>query len=428
MNITDNTIASASPLAACIGLDWGDKQHAFSLAAADANQVEEGQVIHKPESLHAWLEELQNRFQGRPVALALEAGRTSLLHVLAQYPWLEIYQVNPLTSSRYSKAFTVSGAKDDQPDAATLLELVRLHRHKLTRWQPAPEQIHLLDTLVRMRRGWVDQRAQCLTQLKQLLKGYFPQALELIGERLDSLLALAFLSRWPELIDLKAARPSTVRSFYYRHNVRRPETVDKRLELIKNAVALTTNSVVLQTSRMQLKLLVNLLETYNSHIEECGQQIASTFKAHEDAPLFRELPGAGPALAPRLLAAFGEDRGRYDSPASMQKQVGVAPVREKSGNQLYTHWRWQSPIFLRQTFVEWAGQSVIWSSWAAHFYKRMKDRGKKHHVILRALAFKWIRVLWKCWQTRTPYNEEVYLQSLKRRKSPNLPPENRVKE
>jgi hypothetical protein len=101
--------------------------------------------------------------------------------------------------------------------------------------------------------------------------------------------------------------------------------------------------------------------------------------------------------------------------------VGVAPVKEKSGSQLYTHWRWRSPVFLRQTFIEWAGQTVTWSSWARHYYERMKAEKKKHHVILRALAFKWIRILWKCWQTRVPYSEATYLRSLQKRKSPNLP-------
>jgi hypothetical protein len=91
-------------------------------------------------------------------------------------------------------------------------------------------------------------------------------------------------------------------------------------------------------------------------------------------------------LAPRLLAGFGSDRSRYGDAASMQKYVGVAPVKEKSGSQLYTHWRWRSPVFLRQTFIEWAGQTVIWSSWAAHYYERMKAKKKKHHVILRALG------------------------------------------
>jgi hypothetical protein len=102
----------------------------------------------------------------------------------------------------------------------------------------------------------------------------------------------------------------------------------------------------------------------------------------------------------------------------LQKHAGVAPVREKSGNQLWTHWRWQPPVFLRQTFVEWAGQTVVYCPWAGRYYERVKNKGKKHAAILRALAFKWIRILWKCWQDRRPYDQAAYLKQLRHRKSP----------
>jgi transposase len=139
------------------------------------------------------------------------------------------------------------------------------------------------------------------------------------------------------------------------------------------------------------------------------------------AALFKALPGAGPALAPRLAVAFGTDRTRYPNAESFQKYVGVAPVREKSGGQLWTHWRWQAPVFTRQSLVEWAGQTVIWCQWAKRYYERMKAKGKKHHVILRSLAFKWVRILWKCWKTNTAYDEGIYLKALEKKKSPNLP-------
>ena len=127
----------------------------------------------------------------------------------------------------------------------------------------------------------------------------------------------------------------------------------------------------------------------------------------------RDLPGAGKALAPRLTVAFGSDRTRYPGAGSFQKHAGLAPVREKSGGQLWTHWRWQAPAFLRQSLVKWAGQMAVRSSWGKRYYERMKAKGKKHHVILRALAFKWTRILWRCWKANTPYDEDRYLKALK---------------
>ena len=132
------------------------------------------------------------------------------------------------------------------------------------------------------------------------------------------------------------------------------------------------------------------------------------------------LPGAGDILAPRLLVAFGEQRERYHSAAELQRYTGIAPVTESSGKKHWVHWRLQCPTFLRQTFVEWAGATIPRSFWAAAYYRQQRDKGCSHQAAVRALAFKWIRILYRCWQARTPYDESTYLNALKRRGSPLL--------
>jgi len=128
---------------------------------------------------------------------------------------------------------------------------------------------------------------------------------------------------------------------------------------------------------------------------------------------------SGPAgHAPRLLVAFGANRSRYPEASNMQKLAGIAPVREKSGRQLWVHWRWNAPKFLRQTFVEWAASTVVHSAWAKAYYHQQRRAGKRRQAVLRALAFKWIRIVWRCWQTRTPYDEARYIDALSRRQSP----------
>jgi hypothetical protein len=96
----------------------------------------------------------------------------------------------------------------------------------------------------------------------------------------------------------------------------------------------------------------------------------------------------------------------------------VVPVIERSGQQCWVLWRWNAPAFLRQSLVEWAGLSILWSAWAKRYYDKAKASKKKHSVILRALAAKWVRILWKCWTTQTPYNEELYLKALAKKNSP----------
>lgn len=133
--------------------------------------------------------------------------------------------------------------------------------------------------------------------------------------------------------------------------------------------------------------------------------------------IFDSFPAAGPVFAPRLLTAFGEQRERFPKPDDLQRYGGVAPVTERSGNSCWVHWRWQCPKFLRQTFVEWAALTIPHSFWAAAFYRKQRSIGKSHQASLRALAYKWIRILHHCWLTRQTYDEALYLRSLRQRGS-----------
>ena len=132
----------------------------------------------------------------------------------------------------------------------------------------------------------------------------------------------------------------------------------------------------------------------------------------------QSLPGAGAALAPRLLAALGSQRDRYASAEEVQKYSGIAPVTERSGKKKWVHFRWACPKFLRQSFHEWAEHSIAQSLWARAYYQQLRDRGKEHHAAVRALAFKWIRSVFRCWQDRAAYDENRYLAALAKRGSP----------
>lgn len=160
----------------------------------------------------------------------------------------------------------------------------------------------------------------------------------------------------------------------------------------------------------QLRVILEAINRFDHAITKRAQR-------HPDYHLFESLPGAGQALVPRLLVAFGEQRERYGSAKEIQKYAGIASVLERSGKQSWVHWRCQCPKFLRQTFVEWASVSIRFSFWARVYYEHQRNKGASHQVAVRALAFKWIRIVFRCWQSRTLYDESVYLAALKRRGS-----------
>jgi len=105
----------------------------------------------------------------------------------------------------------------------------------------------------------------------------------------------------------------------------------------------------------------------------------------------------------------------------VQPSAGIAPVMERRGKRSWVHWRCQCPKFMRQTCVEWAAESMQFSSWARAYYQQQRDKGASHQAAVRSLAFKWIRIVFRCWQTGTPYNEATYLAALQRQGSSLIP-------
>ena len=200
----------------------------------------------------------------------------------------------------------------------------------------------------------------------------------------------------------------------------RKDTLKRRVNSIKEAVPLSTHKAVLSSSAVMAKALCAQMKATLKAIEEFDRQIAQVCSAHEDYELFESLPGAGAVYASRLTAALGSDRTHWQSAQELACLVGVAPVLERSGQSCWIRWRYFCPKFLRQTFHEYAGESIRHSFWARAYYEQQRGKGKSHHAAVRALAFKWVRIIFRCWQTRTKYDEVKYLESLRRKESPLL--------
>ncbi|MGH8742377.1 MAG: transposase, partial [Burkholderiales bacterium] len=275
-----------------------------------------------------------------------------------------------------------------------------------------------LQRLVEQRRSAVELRTQLTLQLQAVLKEYFPQALEWAGAHLASPLACAFLQRWPTLAALQRAKPATVRHFYTQHGARRGGRIDTCLAAIATAVPLTTDRAVIDSNVLAVRLLTTQLLALAPSIAAVERAIAGTFATHPDAAIFASFPGAGPALAPRLLATFGTDRTRFASAAAVQVAVGIAPVTKRSGKSMTVEWRWATSPFDRQTFHEFAWHSLRATPWARTYYAQQRARGHSHHASIRSLAFKWIRILWRCWQDRVPYDDARYVRALTLHRSP----------
>jgi transposase len=403
--------------AAFVGLDWADQKHAWCLQAVGATQRESGEVEHTPETVEAWVGQLCQRFGNRPIAVAVEQVKGALVFMLSKYELLHLFPVGPAMSASMRDALYPSGAKDDPRDAELLLDLLLKHRDKLRRLAPDSEATRRVQNLVEERRNLVDEKTAQTNRLTNHLKIYFPQMLGWF-DRLDTELVCALVERWPTLEELQKVPPARLRAFFRKHRCRDQELIERRMVGIQQAIPATRDGAVIEAKSAVVKVSAQLIRSLVRGIADLDRKIEEAAAAHPDFFIFESLPGAGAALAPRLLAAFGSQRERYANAEEVQAYTGIAPVTERSGKKKWVHFRWACPKFLRQSFHEWAGHSIAHSQWARSYYQQQRERGKGHHAAVRGLAFKWIRIVFRCWKDEVVYDESKYLAALAKRHSP----------
>lgn len=405
--------------AALIGIDWADRKHDICELASDSDQPQYKVIPANPKATHAWANNLKLRYPNQLIAVACELKKGPLIYVLEQHEHIVIFPINPSTVAKLRKAFTHSGAKDDPSDALLQAQILQRHMDKLTPMEPEDPEIRALSRLVEGRRKLVQDRVDLSNKITGLLKSYYPQVLEWFKEK-DTVIFCEFISRWPSLGQAKRARKSTLTQFFNDHNSRYGDVNQRRIDAIKAAHPLTQDPGIIEPNKILVEILIQQLKLLIESVELLDKEIKLRYRTQKDRFIYDSLPGAGPQLAPRLLVAFGNNRDRYHNASDLQKYAGIAPVVERSGQKSWTHWRYSCPKFLRQTFVEWAGQSIRYSFWAKAYYQQQMEKGKPHNTAVRALAFKWIRIVFQCWKTHTAYDESKYLETLKLRGSPLL--------
>ncbi|HEY3617741.1 MAG TPA: transposase, partial [Candidatus Sulfotelmatobacter sp.] len=351
------TVRPEPEFVAFVGIDWADQKHVWCWQAADTGEYESGELEHKPEAVEAWVSELCQRFGDGPIAVAVEQVKGALVYMLGKYECLHLYPVPSTMSASMRAALYPSGAKDDPRDADLLLELLVLHRDKLRRLKPDNEATRRVQNLVEERRKLVEEKTAQLNRLTGYLKVYFPQMLEWFA-KLDSQLVCDFLERWPSLEELQQVRSGEVKKFFCHRRGRHGELTEWRMQGISQAMPAIRDRAVIEAKRTVVQVIAQMLRVLLEGIATLDRKIAEAAEAHPDFFIFQSLPGAGAALAPRLLAALGSQRERYGSANEVQKYSGIAPVTERSGKKKWVHFRWACSKFLRQSFHEWAGHSI----------------------------------------------------------------------
>lgn len=411
--------SSDTQLSIFIGLDWGDRQHALCLLWPDGSR-EHVALEHTPEAIAAWIAELKRRAHGQRLRIALEQSKGAVMNALLEFKGLELYPINPKQLARYREAIYPSGAKTDPKDAELLAEFLKHRQDQLSPFTADDEDTRRLEEISRLRRKLVDDRKTLFQKLQSTLKLYFPQLLAWCSATPKDGLLLAILRRWPSLKELQREHPKTLRKFLAEHGIKDGEAQSAWIKTVREATPLTTDQCLIGPRAIYAQSLARQIAELNNSIAEFETELEQATAAHPDGALFRSLPGAGAILTPRLIAAFGSDRSRYQTAEDVQSKSGIAPITRKSGQSWLVLSRIACPKYLRQTFHEFAEYARRFSDWSGAFYRMKRAQGMHHYAAVRALAYKWIRIIFRMWQTRTPYSETMYMEQLQSRNSPLL--------
>lgn len=400
--------ASVTP-ALFVGIDWADKKHDVHWIHADGRHGSRI-VEQSAEAIQQLVGELTTLANGGLVVLALESSRGPLQTALACRTELTLYPIDPKQFARYRESFTSGGGKSDPGDAALLARMLCERYRQLTPFQPDDEKTRRIGLLAQTRRELVDQGTRLELQLQAALKTYFPQLLEL--GPVDSPLVLYVLEHWPDPREFRRLHPATLTKLFRRHGWKNQERIKTQIEQLRKSPLLTTDPPIIESLAFRASALAGQRIAIAKRIPTIELAIQQAMADHPDAKLFQAIPGAGKALAPRLLAAFGSIRERYANADQVASVSGIAPITKQSGKTKLVVRRRACPRFLKQTFHEFAEQAARWCPWSKAYYQHLRSKSMRYHAAIRKLASRWIRILFRVWKTRIPYDPQRYLQRM----------------
>lgn len=389
------------------GFDWAKDHHDVILVDGRGQIVADFQIEHTAQGWKRWRDQIAALGEG--VAACVETSRGVVVeHLLAS--GVAVYPVSPASAKGYRERKVPSGNKTDRLDAWSLADALRVDGHgwkALAKEDPLVAELRLL---CRDEVALIEERTALINALQSALHEYYPAALEAFEDwTLPS--AWAFLEAFPTPQALEAAGKRKWEKFLHSHRLARPQTYQKRMEIFARASEFVSGEALTRTKSRLALARGRMLRTLQSQIDAYRAEIEKLFAEHPDSDLFGSLPGAGPKLAPRLLGEIGADRTRFEDPTGLQCLAGTAPVSYQSGQIHKVHLRRQCNKPLRHAVHLWANLSRQSCPWAAVYYDQLRERGKSHACALRCLGQRWLKILWKMWQTNTPYDAQLHTRN-----------------
>lgn len=380
-----------------VGIDWAEEKHQVAVVNAEGKCVSEF-VVQEDGKGFALLQKQLALLS--PVEINIERPDGLLVDWLVSQGYAVF-----VTAPRAAASHRPRSSKDDRNDARLLANLRRtqnedcrpLVRHSAT----VQELLHLLRALEQLQR----QQVRWVNQLRQVLQQYYPVMPKLFSH-LYTDIALAFLQSYSTPQAATALTREQLEAFLKQQHYNHMQRLPSLYQMLQTPMP---TAVVWQGYERHALALVPLLQQLNRQLTQLRRDIRQTFARHPEATWWQSLPGAGDLTTARLLALIGDNREAFPSCAALQALAGTVPVTRRSGKHLVVRFRWGCTKTLRKAMMDFARNSLAKSGWARSYYQDQLQRGHREQRALRALANRWVRIIWTLWQRRHTYDEAFHV-------------------
>lgn len=381
------------------GLDWASRLHAVCVIDGHGSVRKQWEVSHDADGLRDLMRALRALGVCR---IAIERPSGLLVDALVDAGF-EVVPIHPNTVKASRPRYRSHGGKSDAGDAYLLADLLRTDGHRFKPLAAQSDEIRALRALVRGRDDLVATRVQLANQLRALLESYWAGAAEVFAE-VDSPIALAFIQRYPTPEAASRLGPKRMAAFCAQHAYCGRRSAQDLLLRLRQAPSITMGELEMDAKGELATSLARTLSAVVDQIRLLSSRIEHHIATSDDGRILMSFPRAGRICAAQILAELGSVRERFDSDEHLAAEAGVAPVTYASGKHKAVVFRWACNHRLRRALTTLADNSRHASAWAAAIYAKARGRGCHHPHAIRILARAWLRVLWRAWIDRKPYD------------------------
>ena len=402
-----------------VGIDWGAYEHRVCVVNRSGDVLGELTVASSGDGLAelvAWLTALTGG-QVERAWVAIEVPHGPLVETLLDRGFT-VLSINPKQVDRFRDRYTVAGAKDDRRDARVLADSLRSDPACYRRIAIDEAGLIELREWSRMSEELLQERIRESNRLREQLRRYYPQMLE-IGGDLDDAWVLDLFEEVSTPERAARVQERTISKILKKRRIRKT-TATQVLEILRRtpvhvAPGVTTAAVAHASKIVQRLRLINVqMADCERQMEGCLDRLASRSDEdsldeqgeQHDVAIVQSMPGIGTKVGAVLLAEASAAIRERDY-QGLRKRCGTAPVTKRSGRRHAVHMRHACQPRLRLAVYHWACVAMVKDTRARSHYAKLRAKGHSHGRALRGVADRLLGVLCAALKSRSLYDPSL---------------------